>query len=91
MSLFHLYVGFFGPPNAFTPSRDACRLRAGAGLSDTAAAGARRRPGATALDWLLIALSLAATVYPVMSTDYINTRMVYVADLRTVEACSASS
>ena len=85
MSLYHLYVGFFGTPDAFTLRSThvgfalvLCFLTLPLRASD---AGRGPRPW----DWALIALSLAATIYPVMATDYIYARFIYVDDLRTVD------
>ena len=85
MSAFHLYVAFFGPPNAFT-------LRAThIGFALTLAflilpgrkGGALERPDWLA--WLCILAGLAASAYPVIERDYVINGMIYVDDLRTVD------
>ena len=77
MSLFHLYVAYFGPPNAFT-------LRAThfgfalvlAYLSLPMRRSHRGGPGV--LDWLFLVAALTASAYPIVEQTYFNTRMAYV-------------
>lgn len=78
MSLFHLYVAWFGPPNAFT-------LRAthfGFALAlaflslPMTSKGKINTPGP--LDLLFLVGALAAAAYPVINLGYFNTRMAYV-------------
>ncbi|WGF86674.1 TRAP transporter permease [Marinivivus vitaminiproducens] len=85
MSLFHLYVAYFGPPNAFT-------LRAThfgfalvlAFLSLPFLAGrASKTPGP--LDWAFVAISLLAAGYPIVEQTYFNTRMAYVGPVSTAD------
>jgi TRAP transporter 4TM/12TM fusion protein len=85
MSIYHLYVGFFGTPDAFTLRSThvgfalvLCFLT----LPLRTADGGR---GPRLWDWALIALSLAATAYPVLASDYIYNRFIYVDELRTVD------
>ena len=72
MRIYHLYVGLFGTPGRLHPALDACRLGARPVLPDAALARGRPGQGAAHLGWALIALSLAATAYPVMATNCIS-------------------
>lgn len=84
MSTYHLYVAFFGPPDAqiFRAIHLAFVLvLAYLSLPGFFYKGERRNPNA--LDMLLLLLALAAAVYPIVQYDYIVNRMYYVDDLRT--------
>ncbi len=78
MSLFHLYIAFFGPPNAFTlRSAHLGFALVLVFMSLPARSGGRHdRPGV--IDWAMVAGALAATAYPIIEQTYFNTRMAYV-------------
>src|SRR5690625_1903880 len=78
MSLFHLYIAYFGPPNAFTLR--SAHLGMALVLVYLSMPGIlkRRRGGPGILDWVLVGASLAAAAYPIIEQHYFNTRMAYV-------------
>lgn len=78
MSLFHLYIAFFGPPNAFTLR--STHLGFAMVLAYLSMPGMlKRRPsGPGAFDWLLALAAIAACAYPIVELRYFNTRMAYV-------------
>jgi TRAP transporter 4TM/12TM fusion protein len=89
MSLFHLYVAYAGPPNAFT-------LRAThfgfalvlAYLSlPLFSRNAGKAPGP--LDWLFVIGALVACAYPIFYQQYFNTRMAYVGPVSTTDQAMA--
>lgn len=85
MSLYHLYIGFFGTPDAFTLRSTHVGFALVLCFLTLPMRAADAGRGPRIWDWALIALSLAATVYPVMVTDYIYSRFIYVDDLRTAD------
>ncbi|SMF73720.1 TRAP transporter, 4TM/12TM fusion protein [Tistlia consotensis] len=89
MSLFHLYVGFFGPPNAFTLR--STHLGFALVLAFLSMPGVlRRRPnGPGPLDWLFAGAALAATAYPIVMSHYFNTRMAYVGPVSVTDMAFA--
>ena len=89
MSLFHLYVAYAGPPNAFT-------LRAThfgfalvlAYLSlPLFSRNAGKAPGP--LDWLFVIGAIVACAYPIFYQQYFNTRMAYVGPVSTTDQAMA--
>ncbi|MDF1601001.1 TRAP transporter permease [Mesorhizobium sp. YIM 152430] len=89
MSLFHLYVAYAGPPNAFT-------LRAThfgfalvlAYLSlPLFSRNAGKAPGP--LDWLFVISAMVACAYPIFYQQYFNTRMAYVGPVSTTDQAMA--
>lgn len=89
MSLFHLYVAYAGPPNAFT-------LRAThfgfalvlAYLSlPLFSRNAGKAPGP--LDWLFVIGAMVACAYPIFYQQYFNTRMAYVGPVSTTDQAMA--
>jgi TRAP transporter 4TM/12TM fusion protein len=85
MSCYHLYVAFFGPPNALVlRSVHVGFALTLAFLALPARAGQpAERPGPFEL--VLIAVAIAATAHPVLNIDYFLTRMYYVDDPTTVD------
>lgn len=79
MSVFHLYVAFVGPPDAY--------VMRGAHLTFALVMAFLIMPGrngaATQVGWfdvLLVLTACAAALYPTMNLDYIQNRMYYVDD-----------
>lgn len=85
MAVFHLWVGFFGVPDALVlrPAHLGFALvLAFLGLSDkpTGASGWRR-----AADLLFAFVAIAGSAYPLLSRDYIYNRFIYVDPLRPAD------
>lgn len=85
MALYHLWVGFSGPP-------DALVLRAthlGFALTLAFLGLRRHKAGVSwwtrASDLLFAALVIAASAYPILSLDYIYSRFIYVDELRPAD------
>jgi TRAP transporter 4TM/12TM fusion protein len=85
MSIYHLYVGFFGTPDAFTLRSTHVGFALVLCFLTLPLREVDKGKGPRIWDWALIALSLAATAYPVLATDYIYNRFIYVDELRTVD------
>ena len=85
MSVYHLYVGFFGTPDAFTLRSTHVGFALVLCFLTLPLREADKGKGPRVWDWALIALSLAATAYPVLATDYIYNRFIYVDELRTID------
>ncbi len=85
MSLYHLYVGFFGTPDAFTLRSTHVGFALVLCFLSLPMRAVDKGRGPRLWDWALIVLSLAACAYPVLSTDYIYNRFIYVDDLRTID------
>jgi TRAP transporter 4TM/12TM fusion protein len=85
MSIYHLYVGFFGTPDAFTLRSTHVGFALVLCFLTLPLRAADKGKGPQLWDWALIALSLAATAYPVLATDYIYNRFIYVDELRTAD------
>jgi TRAP transporter 4TM/12TM fusion protein len=84
MALFHLYVAFVGPPNAY--------VMRGSHLAFALALAFLVMPGrhgtAEAVgwaDWLLLAAALAGALYPSLNLPYIEGRMYYVDDPKVAD------
>jgi len=78
MALFHLYTGYFGPPDAIVFR--AIHL----GFALTLAFLIYPR-GNNAIVWMSAAIGLVVSAYPIVSLDYINNRMIYVDDMRLAD------
>jgi TRAP transporter 4TM/12TM fusion protein len=85
MSLFHLYIAYFGPPNAFTlrATHFAFALVIAFLLLPARRGGERKAPGV--LDWAFVVVSLMAAGYPIYELQYFNTRMAYVGPVSTTD------
>ncbi|WP_245944038.1 TRAP transporter permease [Acuticoccus kandeliae] len=84
MSLYHLYVAFFGPPDA--QIFRAVHLAFVLVLSFLMLPGYWAKPGPrrpNILDMVLLALAFASAVYPIVYYDYLVNRMYYVDELTT--------
>ncbi len=85
MSVFHLYIAFFGPPNAFTlrSTHLGFALVLAFLILPFRKHGGTRRPNWVSL--LLLIVAVASAAYPVIERDYIINRMIYVDDLRDLD------
>lgn len=90
MSLFHLYVAFVGPPNAFTLRATHFGFALALAYLSLPIARSRADRGPGALDWLLLAGSLAAAAYPIVLQDYFTTRMAYVGPVSVTDQAFAA-
>lgn len=85
MSGFHLFIAFYGPPNAFTLRSTHIGFALVLAFLTLPA-----RPGGQAerpdwLSWVLLGLSVVVCAYPVIERDYVINRMIYVDPLRTLD------
>src|SRR5690554_864597 len=78
MSLFHLYIAYFGPPNAFTLRASHLGLALVLVYMSMPGFLKRRKGGPGVADWILIAAAFAAAAYPIIELQYFSTRMAYV-------------
>ena len=78
MSLFHLYIGFSGPPNAFVLRSTHLGFALVLAFLSMPGLLRRRSSGPGVLDWAFAAVAIAASAYPIVESTYFNTRMVYV-------------
>ncbi len=78
MSLFHLWVAYFGPPNAFTLRATHFGLALTLAYMTLPGLGSKEGKGQGPLDWLFLVAAVAACAYPIVFKDYFNTRMAYV-------------
>jgi len=79
MSVFHLYVAFFGPPDAYVMRGLHITFALVLAFLILPGFNARaERPGI--VDLVLLAAAAAAALYPMMNLDYIVNRMYYVDD-----------
>lgn len=85
MSLFHLYVAWFGPPNAFTLR--ATHFGFALALAYLALPMNRSRIGKPAgiIDFAFMFAALAAASYPIINQTYFNTRMAYVGPVSVMD------
>ncbi|MFV0300061.1 MAG: TRAP transporter permease [Paracoccus sp. (in: a-proteobacteria)] len=90
MSLFHLYIAWFGPPNAFTlrATHFGFALVLAYLTLPFTAARAGKSPGIT--DLILMAAALAAAAYPIVNQTYFNTRMAYVGPVSVMDQVMAT-
>ncbi len=85
MSVFHLFVAFFGPPDAyiFRSTHLGFALTLAFLILPWRSSGELERP--RWFDLLLLLGALAASAYPIVFNDYIVNRMYYVDPLRTAD------
>ncbi|MEO7241409.1 MAG: TRAP transporter permease [Variovorax sp.] len=84
MSVFHLWVAFVGPPDAYV-FRGA-HLAFGLALAFLTLPGFRGRAERVGwVDLALVAFAVAATMYPSAVLDYIHNRTYYVDDPRAID------
>ena len=85
MSVYHLWIAYFGTPEAITLRSTHLGFALVLAFLTLPARKADAGRGPMPWDWLLIAASVAATAYPVLSLDYIQNRFIYVDDLRETD------
>ncbi|MEZ5594667.1 MAG: hypothetical protein R3F53_29935 [Gammaproteobacteria bacterium] len=85
MTAFHLFIAFYGPPNAFTLRSTHIGFALVLAFLILPARKANSIDRPNLLSWLLLAASIVVTAYPVIERDYIINRMIYVDDLRTID------
>jgi TRAP transporter 4TM/12TM fusion protein len=83
MSLFHLYVAFVGPPNAFTLRATHFGFALVLAYLSLPMLSSRHGKGPGVIDWLFLLGALAACAYPIINLGYFNTRMAYVGPVAT--------
>ncbi|MEO8279872.1 MAG: TRAP transporter permease [Ideonella sp.] len=84
MSVFHLYVAFVGPPNAYVMR--GVHLAFALVLAFLIMPGLNGKSGRIGwIDLLLVALAAAAALYPSLALDYIQNRIYYVDDPRMAD------
>ncbi len=89
MSFFHLYVGWFGPPNAFTLRATHFGFALVLAFMTLPMFASRAGKAPTPLDWLFLVGALAASAYPVVNLGYFNTRMAYVGPVSMTDQAMA--
>lgn len=85
MSLFHLYVAYFGPPNAFTLRATHFGFALVLAFLSLPFLPGRASKGPSPFDWVLVLVSLLAAAYPIVEQTYFNTRMAYVGPVSTAD------
>ncbi len=89
MSLFHLYVAWAGPPNAFTLRATHFGFALVLAYLSLPMFARRRDRRAGPLDWIFLVGSVAATAYPIVLQHYFNTRMAYVGPVSATDQAFA--
>ena len=85
MSLFHLYVAWFGPPNAFTLRATHFGFALALAYLALPMTEARRGKPAGVIDIAFMFVALAAASYPIVNQTYFNTRMAYVGPVSVMD------
>lgn len=85
MAVYHLYVAFFGPPDAqiFRAIHLAFVLALAFLMLPLSGGGRAQGKNPSILDMVLLVLAVAAACYPIAVYDYIVNRIYYVDDLAT--------
>lgn len=81
MSLFHLYIAWFGPPNAFTLRSAHFAFAIVLAYLTLPLRPSQKGKPPGALEWVMIAVSLVVSIYPIMFQGYFNSRFIYVGDV----------
>jgi TRAP transporter 4TM/12TM fusion protein len=89
MSLFHLYVAYAGPPNAFTLRTTHFGFALVLAYLSLPMWKGRAGRGPGPLDWLFLAGAIAATSYPILLQGYFTTRMAYVGPVSATDQAFA--
>ena len=89
MSLFHLWVAYAGPPNAFTLRTTHFGFALVLAYLTLPIWKSREGRGPTPLDWAFLAGAVAACAYPIVLQDYFTTRMAYVGPVSATDQAFA--
>ena len=81
MSVYHLWIAYFGTPDAVTLRSTHLGFALVLAFLTLPARKADAGRGPMPWDWALVALSIAATAYPIIELDYIQNRFIYVDEL----------
>lgn len=85
MSLYHLEVAFFGPPDTLTLRLIHVGFALTLAYLTLPAKGGKLSGGPDWLSWMLLAVSLVVVAYPIVEMEYVDNRMIYVDPLRTAD------
>ena len=85
MSLYHLEIAFFGPPDTLTLRLVHVGFALTLAYLTLPAKSGKVSGGPDWLSWMLLAVSLTVVAYPIVQMDYIDNRMIYVDPLRTAD------
>lgn len=89
MSLFHLYVAWFGPPNAFTLRATHFGFALALAFITLPMTSRNSTKGPGLLDIVLLVAALSAASYPIINQTYFNTRMAYVGPVSVMDQVMA--
>ena len=89
MSLFHLYVAYVGPPNAFTLRATHFGFALVLAYLSLPLWKSREGRAPGPLDWLFLVGAVCATAYPIVFQQYFNTRMAYVGPVSVTDQAFA--
>ncbi|WP_333830737.1 TRAP transporter permease [Pararhodobacter sp.] len=89
MSLFHLYVAWFGPPNAFTLRATHFGFALALAFISLPMTSRNATKGPGLFDLVLLIAALTAASYPIVNQTYFNTRMAYVGPVSVMDQVMA--
>ncbi len=89
MSLFHIYVAYAGPPNAFTLRATHFGFAMVLAYLSLPLLKRDQDKGPRLFDWVFLIGALAACAYPIILRDYFNTRMAYVGPVSATDQAFA--
>jgi len=89
MSLFHLYVAWFGPPNAFTLRATHFGFALALAYISLPMTSRNATKGPGLFDLVLLVAALSAASYPIINQTYFNTRMAYVGPVSVMDQVMA--
>ena len=89
MSLFHIYVAWYGPPNAFTLRATHFGFALALAFLTMPMLARNEGKGPRLYDLVLLAAAMAAASYPIINQTYFHTRMAYVGPVSTMDQVMA--
>ncbi|MGY6633982.1 MAG: TRAP transporter permease [Alkalilacustris sp.] len=89
MSLFHIHVAWYGPPNAFTLRATHFGFAMALAFLTLPLLSRDLGKGPRLIDLALLAGGLAAASYPIINQTYFNTRMAYVGPVSVMDQVMA--
>src|SRR5690625_5564724 len=89
MSLFHLYIAYFGPPNAFILRSSHLGIALVLVYLSFPGVLKRGNSGPGVFDWIFVVASFAAAAYPITEQHYFNTLIAYVGPGSQTDLCRA--